>query len=100
MFDSGDEIGQDGNCGNNCAAGIAADRNGVVWPELYLYDDGFYSGGTWYSYEDEGMPNEFDICKAQCFPDAVVDQNTGTMLCREVLRAQAAEIDNQPLLTI
>merc|ERR1719149_419821 len=65
----GTELGQDGNCGGTCVVGIAADRNGVVWPELYLQLNQFYSGGDGFFYEDEGMPNQFDICKAQCFPD-------------------------------
>ena len=66
----GTELGQTGNCGDTCVDGIAADRNGDVWPELYLWADGFRSGGTWHSYEDKGMPSgEFDLCRSQCVPE-------------------------------
>ena len=66
----GTELTQTGNCGNTCVVGIAADRNDVVWPELYLYDNGFWYGGTWHSYEDAGIPSgEFDLCMSQCFPE-------------------------------
>ena len=62
----GTELTQTGNCGNTCVVGIAADRNDVVWPELYLWADGFWSDGTWHSYEDDA---EFDLCMSQCFPE-------------------------------
>jgi len=71
----GTQLGQVGNCGENCIDGIVPDLNGVVHWELYLWKSTYFSGSVNYAYgngplEIEGPDkNMWDRCYSQCFAD-------------------------------
>eukprot|EP00592_Proboscia_alata_P014929 CAMPEP_0194394622 /NCGR_PEP_ID=MMETSP0174-20130528/123955_1 /TAXON_ID=216777 /ORGANISM="Proboscia alata, Strain PI-D3" /LENGTH=723 /DNA_ID=CAMNT_0039190437 /DNA_START=588 /DNA_END=2759 /DNA_ORIENTATION=- len=69
----GTQLGQVGNCGYNCTSGIAADINGVVHPELFLWKQGYWENGKWYNYGagplnvHDSDNNMFYRCYNECF---------------------------------
>ena len=73
-LDDGPQISQVGNCGGDCTFGITPALNGVVYPELYLLSDGYYTNGEWYGFDQEGPlnvegtdKNMFNRCMDQCW---------------------------------
>jgi len=74
-FDNDEQIGQAGNCGYDCTAGIAPDVNGVIHPELYLWPNVYITNGAFHGYSSTDGPldiegsntNMFDRCYDSCF---------------------------------
>eukprot|EP00592_Proboscia_alata_P008002 CAMPEP_0194353762 /NCGR_PEP_ID=MMETSP0174-20130528/2011_1 /TAXON_ID=216777 /ORGANISM="Proboscia alata, Strain PI-D3" /LENGTH=847 /DNA_ID=CAMNT_0039122437 /DNA_START=193 /DNA_END=2736 /DNA_ORIENTATION=+ len=70
---NGAQLGQVGNCGYDCTSGIAADTNGVVHPELYLWPEKYIENGKFYDYDIGPLDvqgadkNMFDRCYNKCF---------------------------------
>jgi len=69
----GTQLGQVGNCGYDCTSGIAADINGVLHPELFLWEQHYYENGQSYGYDTGPLnvqgtdKNMFNRCYNECF---------------------------------
>jgi len=76
LEDNGLQLGQKGNCQKDCTIGIAPAYNGVVYEEVYLLADRYYTNENVYGYYEEGPlniqgtnKNMFERCLNVCFRD-------------------------------